>query len=76
MKKYSEITVKKMKIEKVFCNCCGKELSRDTDYLSVEKQWGYHSNKDGVCQSFDLCEECVDRLTSEFAIPPQTEDKF
>lgn len=74
MKKYSEITVKKLKIDRVMCNCCGKELDSDADYLSVEKEWGYFSNKDGVRQRFDLCEDCVDRIVESFKISPETED--
>ena len=34
-------------------------------------QWGYFSQKDGESHSFDLCEECYDRLTGGFQIPPE-----
>ena len=37
--------------------------------LSVEKAWGYFSEKDGEVHSFDLCEKCYDRLVNQFEIP-------
>ena len=71
------ITKKVMKetelAEKIICNCCGKEIEKNThgffeDYVHIEKQWGYGSHKDGELQSVDLCEKCWDRITSEFAV--------
>lgn len=63
-----------MKKYSVFCNMCGKEINTEAgrdgeDVLSVEKAWGYFSEKDGELHSFDLCEKCYDRLTAQFKIP-------
>ena len=60
-------------IDKIVCNQCGKEIpmikgvARE-DYLSVEKCWGYFSEKDGQTDSFDLCEDCYDKLVASFKI--------
>ena len=60
-------------IDKIICNQCGQEIpvikgvARE-DYLSVEKQWGYFSKKDGQTDTFDLCEDCYDKLAASFKI--------
>ena len=61
-------------INKIICNKCGKEIVfRDgmaqEDYLSVDKRWGYFSNKDNQEDAFDLCEECYDAFVKTFLIP-------
>ena len=61
-------------IKKAVCNQCGKALKTDgdtmpEDWLSVDKAWGYFSGKDGETHSFDLCEECYDKLVKGFAVP-------
>ena len=63
-----------MKKYSIFCNMCGKKIKMENDrvregVLSVEKSWGYFSEKDGEVHSFDLCEKCYDRLISQFEIP-------
>ena len=63
-----------MKKYSIFCNICGRELKMENDraregVLSVEKAWGYFSEKDGEVHSFDLCEKCYDRLVNQFEIP-------
>ena len=60
--------------QKIICNKCGKEIlfsggMAKEDYLSVDKQWGYFSNKDTQTDSFDLCEECYDDFVKTFLIP-------
>ena len=60
--------------EKVWCNKCGKELLVEQGYLkegcfSARHLFGYFSHKDGMRHSFDLCEECYDKMISEFDIP-------
>ena len=40
--------------------------------LEVRQVWEYMSGKDGRMDSFDLCEECYDRMTEQFQIPPAT----
>lgn len=66
--------------ERIFCNKCGKEIPiqdgmQKKDLLSVEKRWGYFSNKDNEVHCFDLCEECYDELTAGFKIPVEIENK-
>lgn len=66
--------------ETIFCNGCGKEiLTKDgiirEDLLSVEKRWGYFSGKDNEVHRFDLCEECYDRVISQFVIPVEKENE-
>ena len=52
------------KENKIYCNSCGKRIV-DTigremeEYIHIEKIWGYPSEKDGECHSFDLCEQRV-----------------
>ena len=59
---------KSMKKTEIICHCCGKIIGQ-ADYLHIEKEWGYFSDKDGECHSFDLCEKCFDRLELKFKIP-------
>ena len=61
-------------IKKIICNKCGKEIVvkngvAEADTLSVEKRWGYFSNKDNEVHVFDLCEECYDKWIATFLIP-------
>lgn len=71
MKKYYQ-DCEKVLIE-VICNGCGKKIPVKNgvaaeDYISVEKMWGYFSDKDGEHHSWELCEQCYDRITSQFAV--------
>ncbi|MFQ9194791.1 MAG: hypothetical protein ACLR6A_10440 [Candidatus Gastranaerophilaceae bacterium] len=63
------------KVKKVICNMCGKELKVENGVVvegryTCEYQWGYFSEKDGQIHRFDLCEECYDKITAGFIIPP------
>lgn len=65
--------------EKIICNCCKKVIQIEdfhsrTEYLHVEKEWGYFSNKDGERQEFDLCESCYDALIKRFRIPVDSQE--
>lgn len=71
MQKYRQ-----QKLKKIICNQCGKEIPvvHDVpreDTLAIEKRWGYFSDKDNEVHTFDLCEECYDRLVQGFLIPPE-----
>ena len=62
------------KLSRVVCNRCGKELKVENGYLkegcfTADVSFGYFSNKDGIRQRFDLCEECYDKLIVQFAVP-------
>lgn len=64
----------KKEVDKIICNKCGKEILvengvAEADVLSVQKRWGYFSNKDNDVHEFDLCEECYDKWIATFAIP-------
>lgn len=61
---------------RILCNSCGKEIrhlegekKQVEDYISVDKTWGYFSNKDGETHHLDLCETCYDRWIHMFQIP-------
>ena len=76
MRQYEVVETKEThkKIKKIICNKCGKEIRTENgepreDFLSVEKRWGYFSDKDNQVDSFDLCEGCYDAFVSTFVIP-------
>lgn len=76
MRQYKEVEIKEIqkKINKIICNKCGREICTEEgkpreDFLSVKKEWGYFSQKDGQTDSFDLCEECYDSFVATFMIP-------
>lgn len=57
----------------IYCNVCGRKLKTDNhgyyeDFVHVEKHWGYTSGKDGTKESVDICEQCWDKFTADFAI--------
>jgi len=59
--------------EKIVCNCCGKEIDKNahgyfSDYIHIEKQWGYTSENDGKTDNFDICEKCWLNITEKFMI--------
>ena len=61
-------------LEQVRCNRCGKELQIQNGILIEEcfhgkNIFGYFSDKDGVCEEFDLCEKCYQETVSGFSIP-------
>ena len=57
---------------KIVCNKCGREIENE-DVLSIEKRWGYFSNKDNEVHKFDLCEKCYDEFVSAFQIKVEVE---
>lgn len=74
MRKYKE--KRTQTVEKIYCNLCGKEICVENGIvregvLSVDMSWGYFSEKDGQVHSFDLCEECYDKLVKNFVLPPE-----
>lgn len=73
MRMYETITENNQKVEKVLCNCCGKEITKEqgyfSDHLHIEKQWGYFSQKDGRKDDFDICENCYDKFVNSFVLP-------
>ncbi len=73
MRMYETVTRNSEKVEKVLCNCCGKEIKKEqgyfSDHLHIEKQWGYFSQKDGRKDDFDICESCYDKFVNSFVLP-------
>lgn len=72
MRKYVEETDRKL--TEVICNRCGKRMKVENGILreecvAVTKTFGYFSRRDGSTVRFDLCEDCYDELTAQFAIP-------
>jgi len=72
MREYKNTEAKE--IYRIVCNGCGKTIEVKhgipaEEVFQVQKEWGYLSGKDGEVDQFDLCEECYDRITSEFKIP-------
>ncbi len=60
-------------LEEVRCNCCGKELRIQNGLLIEEcfhgkNIFGYFSEKDGICEEFDLCESCYQEMVEKFSI--------
>lgn len=60
----------------VICNGCGKNLLVENGILKegcfeADAVFGYFSKKDGEIHSFDLCEECYDKMIARFRIPAQ-----
>lgn len=60
----------------VICNQCKKELKVENGIVKEgcfqgEAQFGYFSKKDGRKYSFDLCEDCFDKMLKGFLIPAE-----
>ncbi len=75
-----EVVGTKEECKKIICNQCGKVLEIQNQRLeegvfTAEKEWGYFSRKDGEHHSFDLCEDCYDKLVQGFQIPVTTSEK-
>ncbi|MGN1318034.1 MAG: hypothetical protein ACI4VF_03395 [Lachnospirales bacterium] len=78
MKVYTPENIIQYKLKNVKCNCCGKEIEKDSlgniiDHLSVEKRWEYGTSLDNEKHSFDLCEDCYKNIISKFKIPVEKE---
>ena len=60
----------------VICNKCKKELKVENGIIKEgcfcsDAQFGYFSKKDGMRYSFDLCEDCFDKMLKGFEIPAE-----
>lgn len=51
------------------CNCCGKKIELQEEYVRIEQRWGYFSKKDGVLQTGNICEDCFERIMENFEVP-------
>ena len=73
------LNTEKNELKSVVCNQCKKELKVQNGILMegcfhAETAFGYFSNKDGKRHSFDLCEECYDKMKEGLAIPAEEEE--
>lgn len=64
----------------MICNACGREIKvlngvLKEDVFEAVKEWGYFSHKDLEVHRFNICEECYDRITSEFVKPVSVSQK-
>jgi len=67
-------------LTQVLCNQCGRELKVENGYLkegcfTADTVFGYFSKKDGKHCRFDLCEDCYDKLTAQFAVPVEMDEE-
>lgn len=74
MRQFTVRDKQEKEISKIICNKCGKEIEvvngfAKEEVLTVEKLWGYFSDKDNELHRFDLCEDCYDKLITSFQIP-------
>lgn len=65
----------------LYCNACGKLLKVENgilmeDAFEATKEWGYFSERDMEVHHFNLCEECYNKLISEFRIPVEVRKKL
>ena len=80
MRQFKEQTRKVKEVTSIVCNKCGRVIPvvegvPQEDVLTVDKRWGYFSEKDGEIHSFDLCESCYDLLVQDFQIPPEKKEQ-
>ena len=69
------------KLIKAVCNKCGRTLQVENGLLkefcfSADAMFGYFSRRDGVAQHFDLCEDCYDEWTAQFAVAPEETEEL
>ena len=70
-----DINKKKLPSSKeLICNVCGKKVLMEQgvfkeDMFEVAKEWGYFSKYDFEIHKFNICEECYDKMVSNFKIP-------
>lgn len=69
----SERLARKVEVKRI-CNYCGAEVTGEAMLCDkIENfviHWGDCSRKDGSVWSFDLCEDCIDKIAESFKIPP------
>ena len=71
MRQFKERTRKVKEVTSIVCNKCGRVIPvvegvPQEDVLTVDKRWGYFSEKDNRRDQFGLCESCYDELTRNF----------
>ena len=79
MRKY--VNGQDKKLMKVVCNKCGRQLKLENGYLKeycfeADTVFGYFSRKDGASHHFDLCEDCYDEITAQFAVSVEEQEEL
>lgn len=64
----------------LYCNSCGKLLKAENgilkeDAFEATKEWGYFSERDMEVHHFNLCEDCYNKVISQFKIPIEIRKK-
>ena len=67
MIKTREVSEIRTETDVIICDACGREIRRNKynefeEFYHIDKKWGYHSNKDGQHDSYDICEDCYDKM--------------
>lgn len=76
-----ETACNKKNQETIICNVCGELLQEDgqqtteKDWLTVQKSWGYFSNKDREKHRFCVCEACYDKWIAGFSVPVKVSEE-
>lgn len=75
-----KLVVHKTVSKRICCNVCGKQLKIEhgilkEDVFEARKEWGYFSKRDLEVHSFNICEDCYDKLIQTFAIPVEISSK-
>lgn len=66
-------------MSEIRCNVCGRKIvfgekHNKEDYVLIQKEWGYFSDKDGKKYTLRMCENCYDKLVAACVIPPEIEN--
>lgn len=73
-----EVVIQESHVDQIICNCCGEPINKyqifTNDYISFQKQWGYNSDYDNKKHKFDICQNCYQKIISNFKIPIEIND--
>ena len=78
MRKYLEESSNEL--TSVICNGCGKHLLVENGILKEEcvhvtHDFGFFGKRDGTSHTFDLCEECYEKIAAGFALPVEARER-
>ena len=81
MKTYKTIQTERVLIDTITCNSCGQEIEIDPTcwsrpYETFSIAWGYGSKNDLDTWEFDLCEDCILKMTEKFKIQPDKKNVY
>ncbi|TCT13774.1 hypothetical protein EDC18_1088 [Natranaerovirga pectinivora] len=70
--------IKKSK-DRICCNMCGRVIAENrefpkVDFVEINKNWGYFSNKDNENHNIHICESCYDQWVKSFSILPSVKN--